>query len=181
MSSKTFKETVLAMKHWQIVDAMLEGLKDPVVKVDMNSYGHIQNGICYGCAATNAVCKIAGKVPDFPKIESGSMDCYSEAVVSFDNKIIPKFQKPLMAYQAKSLGVDEKFIECFEEAIDALRQCDLVEYSFLLELIGIKPLPQSFIDRFDMYHDPIYNDNYNKPHVLAGYESIRDELKNLDL
>lgn len=63
-----FKEKVQAMTARQIIEAMIDGLERPVVEVDMASYGHVDRKTCFGCAATNAVCKIANFTPDVGNI-----------------------------------------------------------------------------------------------------------------
>ena len=66
----TFEEKVRSMTAKEIVQAMIDGLKKPWVKVDMGSFGDFQierkwfglikKEVCYGCAATNTICEIAG-------------------------------------------------------------------------------------------------------------------------
>lgn len=60
-----FKETVQKMTIKEIILAMVNGLKKEHVKVDFNYFGYVApNGICYGCAATNAICEITKYIPD---------------------------------------------------------------------------------------------------------------------
>lgn len=48
-----------------IIMAMVNGLRKPKTdKVDMGTYGAIRNGVCFGCAATNAVLTIMGANED---------------------------------------------------------------------------------------------------------------------
>ena len=56
-----FKEKVQAMSAKEIIMAMVEGLRNPVTKIHMGTYGKVEGDVCYGCAATNAICKI-GKI-----------------------------------------------------------------------------------------------------------------------
>lgn len=52
---KTVKTPSNALKH------MVEGLKKEWVAIDFDTFGSESYGVCYGCAATNAICNIANK------------------------------------------------------------------------------------------------------------------------
>lgn len=106
---KTFKE-LCDNKIWKAVDAMLTGLKSQSercdFKIDMTSFGHSKDGVCFGCAATCAVQQLAGEnfIPDF----IGTMST-----------------------QADFLKFDLYDMGAFETAIDELRKgiiYDLVRY-----------------------------------------------------
>lgn len=71
MTAEQFEEKVKSMTGKEIVLAMIEGLENPVMEVDMSTYGEIKNDICYGCAATNAVCKIGRFEPAYYINEKG--------------------------------------------------------------------------------------------------------------
>jgi len=58
-TTKTFRQQVLSMTAGEIIMSMVKGLEKPVTKIDMDTYGQTRDGVCYGCAATNTVCKIA--------------------------------------------------------------------------------------------------------------------------
>ena len=117
-----FKEKVQSMTAKEIILSMVEGLEKPKVKVDMNYYGHTQptfyffglfsNTECFGCAATNAICKISGVT--FDKINIGSTSARAEAV-----------------------GSDTVFFNAFEYAINALRCNDIEYYNQTAANIGI--------------------------------------------
>lgn len=55
---KSFIKKVQSMTAKEIIETMIEGLKNPVTKIDMESYGYKKNNICYGCAATNTIARI---------------------------------------------------------------------------------------------------------------------------
>ena len=58
----SFEDKVKAMSAKEIIMAMVEGLQNPTTdRIDMSTFGNIHDGLCYGCAATNAICRIAGK------------------------------------------------------------------------------------------------------------------------
>ena len=61
--TKEIRDKIRLLSAKEIILVMIEGLRNPVVKVDMETYGqikHFESGknVCYGCAATNALCKI---------------------------------------------------------------------------------------------------------------------------
>lgn len=51
-------------KPSQIVRAMINGLRAGHVEVDMATFGLMKDGICYGCAATAALCEMGFFPPD---------------------------------------------------------------------------------------------------------------------
>jgi len=106
---KTFEETIRAMSAGDIIMSMVEGLENPVTEIKMSTYGFSHNGICYGCAATNTVCRIA-KIKFTP-----------------DN-IYTKYSR------AKAINSTYSFLELFEMAIDALRCGDISCYNKYAEL-----------------------------------------------
>lgn len=53
-----FEKKVKSMSAYDIIMAMVEGLRNPRTRIDMSTFGSIRNGICYGCAATNAILHI---------------------------------------------------------------------------------------------------------------------------
>lgn len=58
MEYKQFENKVKSMSAYDIIMAMVEGLRNPRTRIDMSTFGSIRNGICYGCAATNAILHI---------------------------------------------------------------------------------------------------------------------------
>ncbi len=100
-----FKEKVQSMTAKEIILAMVEGLRNPTVKVDMNEFGGVNDkGICYGCAATNIICKITGK--------------------KFTKNNIENRER-----RSDFINTDFDFLEAFENAIDFLRMGDLDNYN----------------------------------------------------
>lgn len=55
---KEFEEKVKSMTAYDIIMAMVDGLRKPRTKIDMSTFGAIEEGVCYGCAATNAILHI---------------------------------------------------------------------------------------------------------------------------
>lgn len=52
------EKKVKSMSAHDIIMAMVEGLRNPRTEIDMDDFGKIEDGICYGCAATNAILHI---------------------------------------------------------------------------------------------------------------------------
>ena len=116
---------------------MVESLiPPPIIEIDMNTFGEsrtVPNNvfnkthlfkntlfqlklptkeICFGCAATNSICRISGK--------------------TFNKNNIFSVQT-----RAEFIGTDKNFLKTFEEAIDNLRYGRLNSYNMLADKIGI--------------------------------------------
>lgn len=104
MKNKTFEETVRSMSAKKIILAMVNGLEKPSTKIDMDSYGSSYDDICYGCAATNAVCQIS-------KVKFTTLN--------IDNR----------NDRADLVNTNYNFLELFELAIDALRTGNTYKYN----------------------------------------------------
>lgn len=114
----------------EIVLAMLDGITDPVTIFDAHTFGHKSYGICYGCAATNMICKV------------GNLNPFEE--------LMEELQIPRYRY---SSGI----VSGFESAIDCLREGDITAYNFLADTEGFALIPEEAdlpeIDN-DNYQDP---------------------------
>ena len=108
---KNFEETVKAMSAKEIIMSMVEGLQNPKVKVDMNTFGIVSQGVCYGCAATNTVCKISNKI-------------FDEVNIWGHNN------------RAEFIETNSIFLDYFEEAINELRQGEIYAYNFFAKQGG---------------------------------------------
>lgn len=93
-----------------IVDLMIRGLKSPRVQVDMGSFGRSSGDICYGCAATNALCELMQT--EFPADKVETLTTRTE----FFNFGISREQLQLFEYSIDSLrsGKLPYFIECLQ-------------------------------------------------------------------
>ena len=130
-----------------IIMSMVNGLINPAIKVDMDSFGYSKHGICFGCAATNAVCHISGKV-------------YNS--ISIANK------------RAEFLGTDTDFLNDFECAIDFLRSGNLSAYNLLAAAIGVKTIEDWDIDLPWLGND--YTQEDLQAYInLANYQTQSDE------
>lgn len=126
-STMTFEEKVKSMTGKEIVMAMVEGLQEPCTVIDMNTFGETKDGICFGCAATNTVCKITGIKPT--KLSAMLEDWDADAEV-FNIK-------------------DPHFLMNFEYAINKLRNGSINpedwfgnSYNGYARLLGIAILPE---------------------------------------
>jgi len=102
--TKTFRQQVLSMTAGEIIMAMVKGLEKPVTEINMTTFGESSGNICYGCAATNAVCKIS-KIKFKPET------------------IFPAYKR------ADAVKSTKNFLQIFECAIDNLRRGDISGYN----------------------------------------------------
>lgn len=126
-----FEEKVKAMTGKEIVLAMVDSLTPPpLIKIDMETYGRIgisepvkflgiiikkEKEICFGCAATNTICKIAGKPFTIDNIKG-------------------------VDSRADFLNTSYNFLRNFEFAIDSLRKGQIDNYNLLAGNINIAKL-----------------------------------------
>jgi hypothetical protein len=117
----TFEEKVKSMSASDIIMAMVESLTHPpIINIDMSSFGRVatkttkylfgliklHKRVCYGCAATNTICRISG--------------------ITFTPNTISK--------RARTINSDERFLDIFESAINALRKGDISGYNYYAEI-----------------------------------------------
>jgi hypothetical protein len=108
---KTFEEKVRSMTSSDIIMAMVESLvPPPLIKIDMETFGGVfkegNKKVCFGCAATNTICKIAKK--------------------KFNTRNITERET-----RASYIKSDRNFLYCFEWAIDGLRKGNIRVYNNL--------------------------------------------------
>ena len=99
------------MSAKEIIMNMVEGLKNPLVKIDMVSYGHIcdDSNICYGCAATASIARL-----------KGSIEVGKDYLIDDLN----------LVWIEKTLSLElSKFVINFEYAIDHLRTGNVDGYN----------------------------------------------------
>jgi len=64
MNNQELEQKIRSLSAKEIIMAMVEGLKNPKTKIDMTTYGEVRSkGICYGCAATNAIIQLSDYTP----------------------------------------------------------------------------------------------------------------------
>jgi len=137
---QTFEEKVRAMTPKEHIMNMVEALRQPMVNVDMSTFGDENGGVCFGCAATNAVCRINDIA--FPPTHIYGRKAQSDFI-----------------------GADIEFLRNYENAIDELRggyleRCD---YWFgQIELPAIKKKPGLYLPELD--------DDYTEADLLPYVE-----------
>jgi len=161
---KTFRE--ILGKPSSALQAMVDGLREYSGRkdfvVDMGSYGHVEGGICYGCAATCAVQKTLG------------LD-YLSVGYSY-----PRSSKDLGSEQL--LGVDSRDLCAFETAIDQARKGDLWELMGYFNvdsdvLDSVMLVDRSCTTKWDRRFD--LEDNWREQ--LGVVEAVISEMKVLGL
>ncbi len=138
------------MKASEIVQAMVDGLKKEWVTIDMGSYGHTKKGICYGCAATNAICQIT------------------------NHKFTPAEMNEFFKLKRKDKFV-YSFLSNFESNINALRMGSIEHYNFLAETTGIKLIPLSLIKKTKLKLPYLDTEYYKED--LPKYQELADLLR----
>ena len=122
----TFEEKVRSMTAKEIVQAMIDGLKKPWVKVNMCSFGDFQiekkwfglisREVCYGCAATNTICEIAG--------------------ITFTPENIWS-----TGHRADAVNATYDFMNGFECAIDYFRMGDIINTNKMFKYLDLPTFP----------------------------------------
>ncbi len=142
MNYTEFESKVKSMSAHDIIMAMVEGLRQPRTKIDMKTFGEIRWGICYGCAATNAILHIMAAKED--EEIKGYIRTATDYVIS------PLFQ--------------------FESAIDYLRRGFVSRYNDQAKALGIAPItpmPGQELPRLDNDYTEEQLQQYEK---LAKYQ-----------
>lgn len=119
-----FEEQVRSMTGKEIMQAMIDGLTNPKIKVNMSSYGDVKSDpyfiffkrdICVGCAATNTICNIAR--------------------TTFNKKSITT-----RTSRSSHIDCSYNFLLTFEFAIDCLRKGNIEQYNNLARKIDISEI-----------------------------------------
>jgi hypothetical protein len=99
-------EKIKSMTAKEHIMNMVEGLRNPMTQIDMGSFGRKEEtGICFGCAATNSICRLIGNVDAF----------------------FPLWKPGLYA----SREYIEPIIDEYETAINMLREGDIYYYNLV--------------------------------------------------
>jgi|TARA_R110000868_G_scaffold74337_13_gene215017 hypothetical protein len=158
----TFKEQVQKLSAKEIVMSMVNGLRNPAVKVRMETYGDslpikslfglVTKEVCIGCAATNTICNLT-KVKFTPKSIKNRSYTIEEHLGN--GKIYEDLDGACI------------FLAEFETAIDFLRQGSINSYNDIASSNGFakikwgsKELPYLGNDDFKMF--------------LGAYEKLAD-------
>lgn len=111
---KQLEQKIRSMSAKEIVLAMLDGIKNPVTRIDMDTFGEVEDEVCYGCAATNLICKLG----DFSPLEE------------------------LSSLGARKYSATA-FLQAFEESIDLLRMGALHLYNINAREFVFAEIPES--------------------------------------
>lgn len=127
-----FEQKVKSLKNYEIVELMVESLKNPVCEVRMTTFGNSnEEGVCFGCAATQLVQHLSGV-----KFTSDN--------IRFIND------------RSEHISCDYRFLDFFEKAIDALRYGLIDLYNYQAKKIEISLMPTEY-----PYELPeLFTDNY---------------------
>ena len=142
---KDFKEIVQAMSAKEIIMAVVEGLKNPYTKINMNTYGYSDGGLCYGCAATNTICAIVGALPELPL------------------KLSPRVHES--GFSNSGLSTDGLFVRVFENSINCLREGGVRDYNYFASIAGF-----AIINDNDRLNLPPLSDDYTEADLLPFIE-----------
>lgn len=159
-----FEHKVRSMTPYEIAMSMVTGLQKPVTFIDMSSFGHVKDGVCFGCAATNTIAKIEGfdetqiqkYLPDENKLDLFDATGFSNVTKRVETKKIANTQ----------------FIRTFEYAIDQLRMCQFEKANTFLKDIN---LPVFKIPIFILL--PFLSNEYRKEDLLQWRKFARYQIK----
>jgi hypothetical protein len=135
----TLVDKIKALTPKQFVMAMVDGLRARYAIVDMGSYGYIEDGLCYGCAATNAIAKVNGSLYPIDEVKINvnhfrtSFDWY-HATISNDPG-------------------NESFIVTIEQAYNCLRVADIFMCNFYLDRVGLFNLNYEMLSLVHLHND----------------------------
>lgn len=85
------EEKILSMSFKEILLAMIDSIENPVTELDMTTFGFKKLDKCYGCAATNTICKIGNLNP----LEELYPYRYGKNKYSACSSIISNFEKAI--------------------------------------------------------------------------------------
>lgn len=147
MTAQEVAAKIQTMTAKEIIMSMVSGLRKRHTEIDMDTFGMIENGVCYGCAATNCIIELAQGEKDwfFPY----------DTRLTVSNCIPPE---DLVA---------AKVIVHFEYAINLLRQGEIGYYNTQANLHN---LPTIHVP-VDFPELPYLNDNYTEEDLLI-YEQL---------
>lgn len=110
-------EKIKSMTAKEHIMNMVEGLRNPMTVINMDTFGEKdKDGVCFGCAATNSICRLAGSTDVF----------FSDWVAGlwlFRKSIAP-------------------IILAYEDCIDALRKGDVNRYNEIATDINIATIEE---------------------------------------
>ncbi len=124
MNYAELEKKIKSMSAHDIIMAMVEGLRKPRTEIDMGTFGKMEEGICFGCAATNAVLHI--------------MEAKEEEEIKDHIRAFPDYR------------LCPPFVTHFESAMDYLRRGRVDDYNYFTAKLGIAqitPMPGQELPR----------------------------------
>ena len=98
----TFEEKVYSLSEADVIRLMVDSLRNPACKINMDTFGLVENGICFGCAATNTIARLC-------------------EIKSIEPKHIEGYRPESMARYLTKNPLDVRLIIDFETMINELR------------------------------------------------------------
>lgn len=102
---KNLEEKIKSMTAKEIILAMVDSLKNPVTKVNMYDFGSYEDGICYGCAATNTICRLGEFNPKEelsivgPRYRTVFISGFEDAIDCLRNGYIKRYNSLAQEYE----------------------------------------------------------------------------------
>ncbi len=114
----------------QVIMAMVDGLKNPKTKIQMSTFGYQEGDVCYGCAATNALCQLFDINDPVGWL----------AIIDDDHDQETVNRTPGFRNSAAKLNEITEDIMHFENAVEFLRRGNLLTANFALSELDINPI-----------------------------------------
>ena len=144
---KNLVDNIQSMTAKEIILSMVDALRNPVTEIHMTTFGVKINGICFGCASTNTICKLANIDP-------------------FDNLYMEMFRR----YNLNNDIPLEATFWRFEQSIDFLRTGNIEGYNDQAERGGFATIKKYPEERLPWLHN-----DYTK-RELQLYEDFANSL-----
>lgn len=118
-----FTDKVCAMTATELIMAMVSGLRNKHINLDMSIVAQIRDQKKYGDATTSTTIEILGYDP-----------------FNWD-KITDKTQRKWAIYSSGCTSKDDWFYENYENAINLLRSGNIVQYNDRARIVGMPEIP----------------------------------------
>src|SRR5690606_4387729 len=96
-----------SMSAHDIIMAMVEGLRQPRTEIDMMTFGEIKEGICFGCAATNAILHIMNANEE--EVKDHVLEC--EERLNHTSSFVDRFEMGIHCLRCGSVGGYNRYAE----------------------------------------------------------------------
>jgi hypothetical protein len=164
---KKFLEIVQALTAVQVLELLIEAIKNPYVRLEMGTFGFYYGESyksmkgCVGCAATNVLCHlIKSPFPENIIGERFERSKYINEMLRDDSEI----------YDSDTLAK-------FENAIDFLRSASIEGYNFNARKINMVEMPMSMYDCLPGITDSTISDTELLNEAIAKIENAIKTLK----